>query len=125
MRLFRRRGDEQSKTSRTAEVGLNAKDAAVLDQLERAGADLSQSRHVIYYSYAPSEDIGQAMRAEAEARGYAVEVRQPLPDFPDQWGVVCETQAVTSREAVRGADEFFQGLATRHGAEYDGWEASV
>jgi hypothetical protein len=37
----------------------------------------------------------------------------------------CETHAVTSPELVREADDFFQGLADRHGAEYDGWEAST
>jgi hypothetical protein len=39
--------------------------------------------------------------------------------------VICETNAVTSPDFVREADDFFQGLADRHGAEYDGWEASA
>jgi hypothetical protein len=39
--------------------------------------------------------------------------------------VVAETHAVTSPDFVRDADNFFQELADRHGADYDGWEASV
>jgi regulator of RNase E activity RraB len=65
------------------------------------------------------------MRQEAELNGYAASVREPLPDFPGQWAMICEIHAVTSLEFVRQADDFFQGLAERHGAEYDGWEASV
>jgi hypothetical protein len=38
--------------------------------------------------------------------------------------MVCERHAVTSPDFVREADDFFQDLADRHGAEYDGWEAS-
>ncbi len=33
--------------------------------------------------------------------------------------------AVTSPDFVREADDFFQDLADRHGAEYDGWEVSA
>ena len=97
----------------------------LLDQLRKNGADLSQPRHVIYYSYAPSEEIAQAMGREAEAQGYSAVVREPLPDFPGQWSLTCETHAVTSPDFVRGADDFFQGLADRNGADYDGWEAST
>ena len=97
----------------------------VLGQLVENGADLSESRHVIFYSYAPSEEVAQEMRDEAEADRFTAEVREPLPDFPGQWSVVCETHAVTSPDFVREADDFFEALARRHGAEYDGWEASV
>ena len=90
-----------------------------------SGADLSQSRHVIYYSYAPSEDVAHRMQEEAETKGFSATVREPLPNFPDQWAVFCETHAITSPDFARDADDFFQGLADRHGAEYDGWEASA
>jgi hypothetical protein len=110
---------------RSPQLGLRYKDLAVLDQLMKSGADLTQPRHVIYYSYAPTESVAEAMGKEAESHGYSGSVREPLPDFPDQWGVICEKHAVTSPDFVREADDFFQGLADRHGAEYDGWEASA
>ena len=65
------------------------------------------------------------MAREAESDAWGAEVREPLPKFPDQWSVVCQKHAVTSPDFVREADDFFQGLADRHGAEYDGWEASA
>jgi hypothetical protein len=49
------------------------------------------------------------MAHEAEASGYAATIREPLPDYSDQWSVVCEVQAITSPDFVRDADDFFQG----------------
>jgi hypothetical protein len=128
MRLFgKKRGDDEpvDPNERSPQLGLKYKDLMVLDQLMKSGADLTASRHVIYYSYAPSKEVAQAMEGEAAEAGWKPEVREPLPDFPDQWGVVCERHAVTSPDFVREADDFFQALADRHGAEYDGWEASA
>jgi Regulator of ribonuclease activity B len=127
MPLFRKRRTDEpvNMNERSPQLGVRYKDLAVLDQLMKNGADLSESRHVIYYSYAPSQETAQAMQREAEMNGYAASVREPLPKFPSQWAMVCETQAVTSPDFVREADDFFQTLADRHGAEYDGWEASA
>ncbi len=127
MRLFRRKSDDEpvDMNERSPQLGLRYKDLMILDQLVKHGADLTASRHVIYYSYAPSQQVAQAMAHEAEAAGWGAEVREPLPEYPDQWGVVCDRQAVTSPDFVRDADDFFQGLADRHAAEYDGWEASA
>jgi hypothetical protein len=127
MPLFRRKRDDEpvDMNERSPQLGLRFKDLAVLGQLMEQGADLSQPRHVVYYCYAPGQAVAQAMAHEAEGSGYAAAVREPLPDFPDQWRVVCEIHAITSPDFVRDADDFFHGLADRHGAEYDGWEASL
>jgi len=126
MPLFRRKRDDEpvDMNARSPQLGVKYKDLMVLDQLMKNGADLAASRHVVYYSYAASEDVAQAMAREAEAEYWSAEVREPLPKFPGQWAVVCQKHAVTSPAFVRDADDFFQGLADRHGAEYDGWEAS-
>ena len=127
MRLFGRKRDDEpvDMNERSPQLGLKYKDLMVLDQLMKSGADLTASRHVIYYSYAPSKEVAQTMGREATEAGWEPEVRDPLPDFPDQWGVICERHAVTSPDFVREADDFFQALADRHGAEYEGWEASA
>jgi hypothetical protein len=39
--------------------------------------------------------------------------------------VSCETHAALEPEFVRDNTDFFEELAARHQAEYDGWEASV
>src|SRR4051812_48435963 len=66
MRLFRRwrECDEPvDLNERSPQLGLRFKDMLVLDQLSKNGADLSQTRHVIYYSYAPGEEVAQAWLA--------------------------------------------------------------
>ena len=127
MRLFRKKSDDEpvDMNERSPQLGVKYKDLLVLDQLMKTGADLTASRHVIYYSYAPSEDVAQVMGREAETGGWTAEVREPLPNFPGKWSVICERHAVTTPDFVREADDFFQDLADRHGAEYDGWEASA
>lgn len=127
MGLFRKRRDDEpvDMNERSPQLGVKYKDLAVLGSLAENGADLSQSRHVVYYSYAPTEAVARAMGREAEADHFTAEVREPLPQSPGQWAVVCEKYAVTSPDFVRETDHFFEALADRHGAEYDGWEASV
>jgi hypothetical protein len=125
--IFRKRRDDEQvdMNERSPELGVRYKDLAVLGSLVDNGADLSQSRHVVYYSYAPSEAVARAMGQEAEASHFNSDVREPLPQYPGRWAVICDKHAVTSPDFVREADDFFQALADRHGADYDGWEASV
>jgi hypothetical protein len=127
MRLFRKKNDDEpaDMNARSPQLGLRYKDLMVLDQLSKSGADLTATRHVIYYSYAPSQEVAQAMAREAEADHWSAEVKEPLPEHVGRWAVVCEKYAVTSPDFVREADDFFQALADRHDAEYDGWEASA
>jgi len=49
MRIFRRRGDDEpvDMNERSPQLGIRYKDLAVLDQLMKKRADLSQSRHVV------------------------------------------------------------------------------
>jgi hypothetical protein len=127
MRLFRKARDDQpvDMNERSPQLGLRYKDLAILNQLMQAGADLTQPRHVIYYSYASSDRVARVMSQEAESRGFSAAVREPRPESPGQWALVCETHAVTSPDFVREADDFFEDLAQRHDAEYDGWEAGL
>ena len=94
-------------------------------QLMDAGADLTQERHVIFYSYAPSQEAADRMAAESRSRGFIAEVREPMPDSPGEWSCVCEITAVLSPDFVRDTGDFFDDLAARNGADYDGWEASL
>ena len=106
MPFLRRRRDRDTvdPNERSPESGVRFGDLAILDQLEQHGADLSERRHVVYYSYAPSEEAARAIAEEAGRGGFTAEVREPLPDFPGQWSVICETHAVTSLEFVRESD---------------------
>jgi hypothetical protein len=124
--LFRKRkGKEVEPDERSPQSGVKCNDLLVMNQLTDHGADLAESREVVFWSYAPSPDVARSMASEAAGEGFDTEIREPLPDDPELWAVVCSARAVVDPIFVRGVVEFFEGLAERHGAEYDGWEAEV
>ena len=129
MGLFRKKpkdGDVVDMHARSPNTGLRYKDIALLGQMAKGGADLAQPRHVLYYLYFPTADGAEAAAAAAREAGYTAEVRNPMPEYPGQWTLVCERpDAVLSVEYVRSADDLFQGLADRLGGDFDGWEASM
>jgi hypothetical protein len=129
MFLFRRKKKDDERVDpneRSPQLGIKYKDLALLGQLMQQGADLTKPRHALYYLYFTSEEVGNAAAAAGTAAGYACEVRDPLPQYPGQWAVVCERpDAVLDPPGVNAADELFQGIADRLGGVFDGWEAAA
>ena len=128
MGLFRRRNRDDQQVDmngRSPQLGLKYKDLALLGQLMQMGADLSQPRHVVYYSYATSPESAQQMASAATVQGFEATVGDPLPDYPGQWSVKCEKHAVLAPDFIRDNTDYFEALAFDHEAEYDGWEAAV
>ena len=127
--LFNRRKKEEEPVdpeARSPQLGIKYKDVALLGQLIAQGADLTKARHAIYYVYLNGRAAADAGAEAARAAGYACEVREPLPNYPDQWSLVCErSDAVLDPAGVNAADDLFQGIADRHGGEFDGWEAAA
>jgi hypothetical protein len=128
VRLFRRKKQEApvDLEARSPETGLKYKDIALMGQMIQQGADLSQPRHALYYLYFKSPEAAQAGATEGREAGYSCEVRDPLPEYPGQWSLVCERQdAMLDIDGVRAADDLFQGIADKHAGDFDGWEAAV
>ena len=129
MNFFRRKKQDVEPVdmnARSPETGLKYKDIALLGQLMKQGADLSKPRHALYYSYFGSREAADDGATEARSAGYQCEVRDPMPQYPGQWSLVCERHdAVLDIEGVRAADDLFQGIADRLDGEFDGWEAAV
>lgn len=123
---WRSRGRPPGSDDRSPRLGLKAKDLAVLAQLVHAGADLSQPRHVLHYLHFSTEEAARHAEPEARAAGWDVEVRPPLPAYPDLWSLICQRRdVVVNPDTVRQSHDVLQALADRHGGEYDGWEAAV
>jgi hypothetical protein len=129
VRLFRRKKEDEEPIdleARSPETGLKYKDIALMGQMIQQGADLTQPRHALYYLYFGSASAAQAGATDGREAGYTCEVRDPLPEYPGQWSLVCERQdALLDLDGVRAADDLFQGIADKHGGEFDGWEAAV
>ena len=128
MRFFRRRRDDEplDMEARSPQLGIKYKDVSLLGLMVEQGADLSQPRHALYFLYFGSKDMATPAGDEGRTAGYACEVNEPRPGTNDRWLVVCEQpHAVLDVDGVRNADDLFQGIADRHGGEFDGWEAAV
>jgi hypothetical protein len=129
MGLFRRKTRHEEPIDLEAvspESGLKYKDIALLGQMLQGGADLTQPRHALYYLYFGTREAADEAGARGTAAGYSADVREPLPDYPDQWCVVCERpDALLDIEGVKAADELFQGIADDLGGDFDGWEAAL
>jgi len=129
VRLFRRKKEEEEPIdleARSPETGLKYKDIALMGQMIQQGADLTQPRHALYYLYFGDPRTAQAGATEGRDAGYTCEVREPLPEYPGQWSLVCERQdALVDIDGVRTADDLFQGIADKHGGDFDGWEAAI
>jgi hypothetical protein len=129
--FFRKRdkpADEQpvDMEARSPELGVKYKDLLLMGQLLQQGADLHQPRHALYYLYFNDRSSAEVGAADGRAAGYTCEVREPLPEFPGQWSLVCERpDAMIDPPGVIAADDLFQGIADRHGAQFDGWEAAA
>jgi hypothetical protein len=112
--------------ARSPQLGVRYKDLVLLGQLLQQGADLHQPRHALYYLYVPDSDSAEVGAADGRAAGYSCHVRDPLPAYPGQWSLVCERpDAVLDPPGVVAADDLFQGIADRLGAQFDGWEAAA
>jgi len=112
--------------ARSPQLGVKNKDLVLLGQLLQQGADLKQPRHALYYLYFASRTAAEAGAEDGRSAGYVCDVREPLPEYPDQWSLVCERpDAVLDPAGVNAADDLFQGIADRLGGEFDGWEAAA
>ncbi len=130
MFLFKRKKKEDDEpvdlNARSPVTGLKYKDIALLGEMMKNGADLTKPRHALYYSYFDSQEVAEAGAVEGRAAGYTCEVRDPLPEYPTHWSMICEKpDALLDIEGVKAADDLFQGIADRLGGEFDGWEAAV
>ena len=130
MFLFRRKKKDDDEpvdmNERSPQTGLKYKDIALLGEMIKQGADLSKPRHALYYLYFGDPEKASSAADEGRAAGYTCDPRDPLPAYPGQWSVVCERpDALLDIDGVRAADDLFQGIADRHGGEFDGWEAAV
>lgn len=125
-RLKRSRNDEVDPDERSPQLGIRYKDLMVVEQLVKAGADLSEPRHWIYYLYLPTGPLAVQAADDVRAAGWAAEARPSADETSTQWCVVAEQHDVVFTPAfLIDADNLFQEIADRLGGDYDGWEASV
>ncbi len=96
-------------------------DLMVLDQLAKAGSDLSQATNVRWYVYFPSDEAAKAFAGLVREKGWAVERRATENAFL----CLCARSTVPTLEAIRAMREELAELAKGLEPDIDGWEAAV
>ena len=129
MGFFKRKRDEREVVDpeeRSPQLGLKYKDLLLMRHMQEQGANLEEPRHVLHFLYFASRPQATAAQGDAQQQGWQAEVREPIPEYPDQWSLVCEQPAVVlTPDFVRESTDFFEALAADHAGDYDGWEAAL
>jgi hypothetical protein len=115
-RLLRRRPQTSSTSSES--------DRIILDQLRSHGADLTQPREVLHYSYFADRVAADAAADAIRASSYRVTVEESASG-DGTWLALAMTEFVVDESTVDSTRARFEGIATEHGGDYDGWEAAV
>jgi Regulator of ribonuclease activity B len=108
--------------------GQSEGDSLVVKHLRNEGVDLSKAREVLHYLYLPSEDVAAEAATELRTDGYNVELRLAAnadKNPPNPWLVLAKVEAIVDDHSVEQTTFRFTELASRHGGEYDGWEAAA
>lgn len=98
-------------------------DEATLAQLAKAGADLNKPTDVVNYLYLPDEARAQDAAAALRNAGFTVKVRPAATGT--NWLALANKDMIPSAANIQQMRELFEGLASRLGGDYDGWEAAV
>jgi Regulator of ribonuclease activity B len=98
-------------------------DRITLRKLQGIGADLTRPRHVLHFLEAPSSASARGAAEELEAAGYEVTITHP-EGLEQAWSVRAESTRIIDATTVPAFRAWFEALAARHEAVYDGWEVS-
>jgi len=103
-------------------------DKMILEQLGKAGADLTQQREVLHYLYVPTQEASHRAALKLREEGYEVTER-PSADAakkpPNPWLVLARKVTVVNSQNVQEMRVVFEGLAKETNGDYDGWEAAA
>ena len=92
---------------------------STVEELEEAGADLSQPLPVQHFLYFPLSSLAYGASAELRGQGFDAEVEE---DFEQgEWVVVATRQMLVSVGELRRLRARLSALAEGRGGVYDGW----
>jgi regulator of ribonuclease activity B len=98
-------------------------DLQVLDQLKKAGADLSSIHDLEFYLYFPTEAAAREAANAVKDEGCEVKVRLGADD--KNWLCYATKRMVPNHAELVRQRERFNEIARKGGGEYDGWETAV
>ena len=93
-------------------------DRTMIEQLRKAGFDLSTPFHIRYIFTAPTRDSAHQLTQELETRGLHPEVSEE----GGRWRIAAPQEVVLSESGMAVQRAEFSSLAGNFGAQYYGWE---
>lgn len=99
-------------------------DSLALRQLAGHGADFTKPRHIIHFVLFTDEASARAAAAAIEAGAWTATVEPPTERVAE-WSVKADGHRTVDPDTVAVFRSWFEGVASAHGGEYDGWEAAA
>jgi hypothetical protein len=99
-------------------------DAMVIEQLRKAGADLSLPRDTVHYLYFPTREGAEAAAEMLRGHGLTVEVK-PAAAGAVPWLALANHDYVVNAKSIRAIRLSAEEAARAGGGDYDGWEAAA
>ena len=99
-------------------------DSLALRQLAGRGADLTKPRHIVHFVLFSDEASARAAGEAIEAGGWGATI-EPPSEAGAEWSVKADGHRTVGPDTVAAFRSWFENVASAHGGEYDGWEASA
>jgi regulator of RNase E activity RraB len=103
--------------------GAADRDATTLTELAKAGSDLRRSHEMEFFLYVPDRGAADAVAAQLEAEGFAVEVK--AAEEGDDWLCLATRTMVPTLDELRRLRRHLAAVAESREGAYDGWGATV
>ncbi|MYN01298.1 hypothetical protein GTP41_04205 [Pseudoduganella sp. DS3] len=99
-------------------------DAALVQQLRRAGSDLTQAHGINFYLYFPSESGARWAAGRLGEMGFGISLAAAEGGIP-QWQLTASRRMVPNPEELANLRAYFGDLCSSQGGAYDGWDTEV
>lgn len=98
-------------------------DAETLDELARAGSDLTRPHRIEFFLFLPSREAADQVAAELRSEGFGVEVGQG--EQSADWLCLATREMLPELAALRSWRERLTAMAESRQGVYDGWGTEV
>jgi hypothetical protein len=95
-------------------------DQLLIEQLTKAGGDLSKPHNIAFLLYLPSADGAAKAMANLYAKKFDVDMVKP-EKTGEPWSCTARKRMVPELKALQKIRQQFVAIATANGGEYRGW----
>ncbi len=94
-------------------------DGQVLDQLKKAGSDLSKVHDIEFFLYFPNQETAENVKKELIVKGFTVELNQSAKG--QDWLCQATKKMLPVHTDLVKLRKELTSLAVKYNGEYDGW----